>query len=39
MLEGEKENILKFGEDYQRYMEDVPRINLFAGMLKLLRQS
>jgi len=34
----EKENTKKFGDDYRRYMEEVPRINLVVGIIKLLRR-
>jgi len=29
---------LKFGDDYKRYMEKVPRMNLLAGIIRLLRR-
>ncbi|MGQ4892776.1 MAG: methyltransferase family protein [Candidatus Njordarchaeia archaeon] len=34
MIEEEKENIKKFGEKYKEYMEKVPRINVFYGIIK-----
>ena len=34
----EKENTKKFGDDYRRYMEEVPRINLVVGIFRLLRR-
>ena len=34
----ELENTRKFGDDYRRYMEEVPRINLVVGIIKLLRR-
>jgi protein-S-isoprenylcysteine O-methyltransferase Ste14 len=34
ILQGERRNIDKFGNAYQRYMETVPRINLLAGLLR-----
>ena len=30
--------IAKFGDDYKRYMQKVPRMNLFLGILRLLRR-
>ena len=29
--------ILKFGDDYKRYMQKVPRINFVVGVVKLLK--
>jgi len=37
ILQGERINISKFGDSYQRYMEKVPRINLIEGLLRILR--
>ena len=34
----EQENTKKFGDDYRRYMEEVPRMNLVVGIIKLLRR-
>lgn len=34
MIEEEKQNIEKFGEAYRDYMQRVPRINLFAGIVR-----
>jgi len=34
----EQENTRKFGDDYRRYMKEVPRINLVVGIIKLLRR-
>ena len=34
ILQGEHRNINKFGTQYKRYMETVPRINLLAGLLR-----
>ncbi len=33
-LQGERQNIIVFGDAYQRYMENVPRINLLAGLFR-----
>lgn len=30
--------IEKFGDDYKHYMQKVPRVNLFAGIIRLLRR-
>jgi protein-S-isoprenylcysteine O-methyltransferase Ste14 len=38
ILQGERQNALKFGDAYRRYMETVPRINLLAGILRRLRR-
>lgn len=35
----EKGLILKFGDDYKRYMQKVPRMNLLLGIIKLLRRK
>jgi protein-S-isoprenylcysteine O-methyltransferase Ste14/NAD-dependent dihydropyrimidine dehydrogenase PreA subunit len=36
----EEENLIaKFGDDYKRYMETVPRINLVLGIIRLLRRK
>ena len=37
ILQGERSNIARFGASYQRYMETVPRVNLFAGIFRILR--
>ena len=34
----EQENTRKFGDDYRRYMEEVPRMNFVVGIVKLLRR-
>jgi protein-S-isoprenylcysteine O-methyltransferase Ste14 len=39
ILHGERQNIVKFGESYERYMETVPRINLLAGLLRHIRMN
>jgi protein-S-isoprenylcysteine O-methyltransferase Ste14 len=36
MVIEEKKNIEKFGGEYARYMQSVPRANLFAGFFRLL---
>ena len=35
--EAERLNLRRFGEKYGRYAEKVPRLNLFAGLARLLR--
>ena len=35
--EAERLNLRRFGEEYGRYAEKVPRLNLFAGLARLLR--
>lgn len=37
ILQGERRNIDKFGNAYQRYMETVPRINLLAGLIRRMQ--
>jgi protein-S-isoprenylcysteine O-methyltransferase Ste14 len=37
ILQGERQNITKFGGTYRRYMESVPRINLLAGLIRRLQ--
>jgi protein-S-isoprenylcysteine O-methyltransferase Ste14 len=39
ILQGERQNISKFGDKYVCYMETVPRINLLAGLIKRLRSK
>ena len=34
----EQLNIERFGDDYKRYMQKVPRMNLLAGIVRLLRR-
>ena len=36
--EAEANLIVKFGDDYKRYMEKVPRINFVLGVIRLLRR-
>jgi protein-S-isoprenylcysteine O-methyltransferase Ste14 len=38
ILREEQMSIEKFGEEYKRYMEKVPRMNFLIGILRLLRQ-
>ena len=37
MIEEEKRNIEKFDDGYEDYMRRVPRINLLAGIIRLLQ--
>jgi protein-S-isoprenylcysteine O-methyltransferase Ste14 len=37
ILQGERQNITRFGDPYRRYMESVPRINLLAGLIRRLQ--
>jgi len=39
MVIEEKQDILKYGADYERYMGSVPRANLFSGFIRLLRSK
>jgi protein-S-isoprenylcysteine O-methyltransferase Ste14 len=39
ILQGEHQNITKFGDPYVRYMETVPRINLLAGLIRRLQRK
>jgi hypothetical protein len=39
-LRNDEENLMqKFGDDYKRYMEKVPRMNIVVGIIRLLRRS
>ena len=38
ILSGDQRNIEKFGDDYKRYMEKVPRMNFVLGIIRLLRR-
>jgi protein-S-isoprenylcysteine O-methyltransferase Ste14 len=38
MCREEKSNLERFGDHYQRYMERVPRMNLVAGTIRLLKE-
>ena len=35
----EKSSIEKFGDEYERYMESVPRVNFIEGLARLLRKT
>jgi len=37
--EAEANLIVKFGDDYKRYMEKVPRMNFILGIIRLLRRK
>jgi len=39
ILQGEEQNVARFGQEYLRYMEAVPRINLLAGIFRRLQSS
>jgi protein-S-isoprenylcysteine O-methyltransferase Ste14 len=39
ILSDEEQNIQKFGNDYRRYIEEVPRINLVLGVVRLLQRK
>jgi len=39
MREAEEHLIRKFGDDYKRYMEKVPKMNLLLGLVRLLRRK
>ena len=39
ILQGESQNITKFGDRYRRYMETVPRINLLVGLIRRLQSK
>ena len=39
ILSGDERNIEKFGDDYKRYMQKVPRMNLLLGAIRLLRRK
>jgi protein-S-isoprenylcysteine O-methyltransferase Ste14 len=38
LIKADKDAIEKFGDDYRRYMERVPRMNFILGILRCLRQ-
>ena len=38
LVEQEKRLQVKFGDDYKRYMQKVPRINLLVGFIRLLKR-
>jgi protein-S-isoprenylcysteine O-methyltransferase Ste14 len=37
--EEDKRLIVKFGDDYKSYMQRVPRMNVFAGLIRLIRNK
>lgn len=39
MRREEKNNIERFGNDYRRYMEQVPRMNFVVGIIRLMRRK
>jgi protein-S-isoprenylcysteine O-methyltransferase Ste14 len=39
VLREEQMSIEKFGDDYKRYMQKVPRMNLLLGVIRLLRRK
>ena len=39
MRKSEEHLIRKFGDDYKRYMERVPRMNFVVGIIRLLRRG
>jgi len=39
VLEGEKEALEKFGQEYQQYKEKVPRLNFIIGIIRLLKKK
>ena len=39
ILQGERQNITRFGDTYRCYMETVPRINLLAGLIRRLQSK
>ncbi|MEA3327446.1 MAG: isoprenylcysteine carboxylmethyltransferase family protein [Chloroflexota bacterium] len=39
MLDGDRSNINKFGDDYVGYMEQVPRINLITGIINFMKRK
>ena len=38
ILSADQRNIEKFGDDYKRYMQKVPRMNFLLGIIRLLRR-
>jgi len=38
VLREEQMSIEKFGDDYKRYMQKVPRMNLFLGVMHLVKR-
>jgi protein-S-isoprenylcysteine O-methyltransferase Ste14 len=39
ILQGERQNITKFGDTYRHYMETVPKINLLEGLIRRLQSK
>ena len=39
MLDGERQNIKKFGQDYRDYMTLVPRVNLGLGLIRWMKRD
>ncbi len=39
LIRADKDAIEKFGDDYKRYMQKVPRMNLLLGVIRLLRRK
>ena len=39
VLKEEKDLVLRFGDDYRRYKQRVPSMNLFLGVIRLLRRE
>ena len=39
IISGDERNIEKFGDDYKRYMQRVPRMNLLLGIFRLFRRK
>jgi protein-S-isoprenylcysteine O-methyltransferase Ste14 len=37
--QADRANTDKFGDDYRRYMQRVPRVNFVAGVIRLLRRG
>jgi hypothetical protein len=38
MCREEQSSIERFGDEYRRYMEHVPRMNFVAGIIRLMRR-
>jgi protein-S-isoprenylcysteine O-methyltransferase Ste14 len=38
-LDADRLGVEKFGDDYKRYMQTVPRVNALVGVIRLLRRS
>jgi len=39
MFNADKSSIKKFGNDYKRYIEEVPRMNFFTGLMRLIKHK